>query len=94
MATLAVIIATDGAAVGGRRPSRACVQVITAERVETDFTPIADGLAAMSRSTRARSIPRLPLLCRRHPIRLRPSSPNLNAYAERFVRSIKSECAW
>jgi transposase InsO family protein len=26
------------------------------------------------------------------PIRLPPSSPNLNAYAERFVRSIKSEC--
>jgi transposase InsO family protein len=26
------------------------------------------------------------------PIRLSPSSPNLNAYAERFVRSIKSEC--
>jgi putative transposase len=25
-------------------------------------------------------------------IRLPPSSPNLNAYAERFVRSIKSEC--
>jgi len=25
-------------------------------------------------------------------IRLRPRSPNLNAYAERFVRSIKSEC--
>jgi putative transposase len=32
------------------------------------------------------------LLRRRHPIRLPPSSPNLNAYAERFVRSIKSEC--
>jgi putative transposase len=26
------------------------------------------------------------------PIRLPPSSPNLNTYAERFVRSIKSEC--
>jgi putative transposase len=26
------------------------------------------------------------------PIRLPPSSPNLNAYAERFVRSIKGEC--
>ena len=26
------------------------------------------------------------------PIRLPASSPNLNAYAERFVRSIKSEC--
>jgi putative transposase len=26
------------------------------------------------------------------PIRLPPSSPNLNAYAERFVRSIKDEC--
>jgi transposase InsO family protein len=26
------------------------------------------------------------------PIRLPPNSPNLNAYAERFVRSIKSEC--
>jgi hypothetical protein len=26
------------------------------------------------------------------PIRLPRSSPNLNAYAERFVRSIKSEC--
>jgi putative transposase len=26
------------------------------------------------------------------PLRLPPSSPNLNAYAERFVRSIKSEC--
>jgi putative transposase len=26
------------------------------------------------------------------PIRLPPSSPNLNAYAERFVRSTKSEC--
>jgi transposase InsO family protein len=25
-------------------------------------------------------------------IRLRPMSPNLNAYAERFVRSIKEEC--
>jgi len=27
-----------------------------------------------------------------HPIRLPSRSPNLNAYAERFVRSIKSEC--
>ena len=27
-----------------------------------------------------------------HPIRLPPKSPNLNAYAERFVRSIKDEC--
>src|SRR5262249_44043044 len=26
------------------------------------------------------------------PLRLPPHSPNLNAYAERFVRSIKSEC--
>jgi hypothetical protein len=26
------------------------------------------------------------------PIRLPPSSPNSNAYAERFVRSIKNEC--
>ena len=26
------------------------------------------------------------------PIRLPPKSPNLNAYAERFVRSIKQEC--
>jgi putative transposase len=26
------------------------------------------------------------------PIRLPPSSPNLSAYAERFVRSIRSEC--
>ena len=26
------------------------------------------------------------------PVRLPPRSPNLNAYAERFVRSIKSEC--
>jgi transposase InsO family protein len=25
-------------------------------------------------------------------LRLPPSSPNLNAYAERFVRSIKQEC--
>jgi putative transposase len=25
------------------------------------------------------------------PIRLPPSSPNLNAYAERFVRTVKSE---
>jgi putative transposase len=27
-----------------------------------------------------------------HPVRLPSRSPNLNAYAERFVRSIKSEC--
>ena len=27
-----------------------------------------------------------------HVIRLRPRSPNLNSYAERFVRSIKEEC--
>jgi transposase InsO family protein len=26
------------------------------------------------------------------PVRLPPRSPNLNAHAERFVRSIKSEC--
>jgi transposase InsO family protein len=26
------------------------------------------------------------------PLRLPPSSPNLNAYAERFVRSIKDDC--
>jgi putative transposase len=26
------------------------------------------------------------------PIRLPPRSPNLNAYTERFVRSIKDEC--
>jgi transposase InsO family protein len=26
------------------------------------------------------------------PVRLPPKSPNLNAYAERFVLSIKSEC--
>ncbi len=29
---------------------------------------------------------------RRRALRLPPRSPNLNAYAERFVRSIKSEC--
>ena len=26
------------------------------------------------------------------PVRLPPRSPNLNAYAERFIRSIKAEC--
>jgi len=28
------------------------------------------------------------------PVRLPPRSPNLNAYAERFVRSVKITCAW
>jgi hypothetical protein len=27
-----------------------------------------------------------------HPLRLPPRSPNLNAYAERFVGSIRREC--
>lgn len=31
-------------------------------------------------------------LCGIQPLRLPPQSPNLNAYAERFVRSIKEEC--
>ena len=30
--------------------------------------------------------------CGTGPLRLPPSSPNLNAHCERFVRSIKSEC--
>ena len=39
-----------------------------------------------------KELPRNPRGSGVRPVRLPSRSPNLNAYAERFVRSIKSEC--
>ena len=47
----------------------------------------------MDRDTKYSAAFRAALIRERiEPIRLPPRSPNLNAYAERFVRSVKTEC--
>ena len=69
------------------------------EQMARNLTDPVDGFLRTARQLMHDRDPLYPRVCGEilasgdvGPIRLPPKSPNLNAYAERFVRSIKEEC--